>query len=217
MKAKPGNDFDRYANGTWKDAYVLKDYETDYGSFDTLADRSEEQINAIIKEMAARQDLAPGSDEAKIRDLYASYMDQAARDARGVAAIKPVLDEIAAIDSKDKLVAAFGHADMNGTNAPIGVGHRHRRKDPGRYLVSVGVGGLGLPDKDYYTNADERFVKIRARLRRPHREDARAFAGVQGHTLHSARPRRSSRSRPRWPSPQWEAPPAPRPRQEPTT
>jgi len=178
MKAKPGNDFDRYANGTWKDAYVLKDYETDYGSFDTLSDRSEEQVNAIIKEMAARTDLQPGSDEAKIRDLYASFMDQAARDARGVAAIKPVLDEITAIDSKDKLVAAFGHADMNGTNAPVGVGIDIDRKDPDAYLVSVGVGGLGLPDKDYYTNTDERFVKIRAAYV-DHIEKMLGFAGVK--------------------------------------
>jgi putative endopeptidase len=162
LKANPGNDFDRYANGAWKDAYQLKDYETDYGSFDMLYDRSEEQVNAIITDMANRGDLRPGSDEAKIRDLYASYMDQAARDARGVAAIKPVLDEISAIRTKDQLVAAFGHADMAGTNSPVGVGIDIDRKDPDAYLVSVGVAGLGLPDKDYYTNTDERFVKIRA-------------------------------------------------------
>src|SRR5688572_24925892 len=101
LTAQPGNDFDRYANGTWKDAYQLKDYETDYGSFDLLSDRSEEQTRAIIQEMAERTDLQAGSDEQKIRDLYASYLDQAARDARGVAAIQPILDEIDAIDSKD--------------------------------------------------------------------------------------------------------------------
>jgi putative endopeptidase len=181
LKANPGNDFDRYANGTWKDAYVLKDYETDYGSFDTLSDRSEEQINAIIKEMAARTDLAPGSDEAKIRDLYASYMDQAARDARGVAAIKPVLDEISAIRTKDQLVAAFGHADMAGTNSPVGVGIDIDRKDPDAYLVSIGVGGLGLPDKDYYTNTDARFVNIRAAYV-AHIAKMLGFAGVENPT-----------------------------------
>jgi putative endopeptidase len=161
LKARPGDDFNRYANGVWQDAYVLKDYESDYGSFDTLSDRAEEQTRAIIQDMAARTDLRPGSDEAKIRDLYASYMDQGARDARGVAAIQPILDEIAGIDSKAGLVAAFGHADVNGTNAPIGVGIDLDRKNPDAYLVSVGVGGLGLPDKDYYTNPDARFVAVR--------------------------------------------------------
>ncbi|MEO8161521.1 MAG: M13 family metallopeptidase, partial [Arenimonas sp.] len=161
MKANPGDDFDRYANGTWHDAYVLKDYESDYGSFDTLSDKSEEQTRAIIQDIAARKDLAAGSDEAKIRDLYASYMDQAGRDARGIKAIEPVLAEIAAIDSKAKLVDAFGHADIDGTNAPIGVGIDIDRKNPDAYQVGMGVGGLGLPDKDYYTNPDDRFVQVR--------------------------------------------------------
>ena len=162
LKVKPGDDFDRYANGAWKDTYQLKDYQSDFGSFDFLYERSEEQVNAIIKEIAGRKDLAPGSDEQKVRDLYASYMDQAARDARGIAAIQPILDEIAAIDDVSRLTAAFGHADVNGHTAPIGVGIDIDRKDPDAYLVSVGVAGLGLPDKDYYTNPDERFVKIRA-------------------------------------------------------
>ncbi len=162
LKAKPGDDFDRYANGSWKDAYVLKDYESDYGSFDVLFDKSEEEVREIIQGIAASKDLKPGSDEQKIRDLYASYMDQAARDARGIEAIRSILDDIAAIDSKAKLVAAFGHADIHGSNAPVGVGIGIDRKNPDAYQVSVDVGGLGLPDKDYYTNPDERFVKIRA-------------------------------------------------------
>jgi putative endopeptidase len=162
LKVKPGDDFDRYANGTWKDTYQLKDYQSDFGSFDFLYERSEEQVNDIIKQIAGRKDLAPGSDEQKVRDLYASYMDQAARDAKGIAAIQPVLDEIAAIDDLPRLTAAFGHADVNGHIAPIGVGIDIDRKDPDAYLVSVGVAGLGLPDKDYYSNPDERFVKIRA-------------------------------------------------------
>ena len=161
LKAAPGDDFNRYANGTWQDAYQLKDYESRYGSFNTLNDRAEEQVRDIIQDIAARKDLAPGSDEQKVRDLYASYMDQAARDARGIAAIQPVLDSIAAINDKAALVTAFGESDVTGTNAPVGVGIDLDRKDPDAYLVSVGVGGLGLPDKDYYTNPDARFVAIR--------------------------------------------------------
>ncbi|MFT3807820.1 M13 family metallopeptidase [Arenimonas sp.] len=159
---KPGDDFARYANGHWIDTYQLKDYESDYGSFDRLSDRSEEQVRAIIMDIAANKNLAAGSDGQKIRDLYASYMDQAARDAKGASAIAPQLNRIAAIDSMAKLVEAFGHSDVDGSNSPVGIGVDIDRKNPDAYLVSVGVGGLGLPDKDYYTNQDERFVKIRA-------------------------------------------------------
>ena len=187
LKAAPGDDFNRYANGTWQDAYQLKDYESRYGSFNTLNDRAEEQVRDIIQDIAARKDLAPGSDEQKVRDLYASYMDQAARDARGIAAIQPVLDSIAAIDDKAALVTAFGESDVTGTNAPVGVGIDLDRKDPDAYLVSVGVGGLGLPDKDYYTNPDARFVAIR-KAYVDNIETLLGFAGAKDAHARASRP-----------------------------
>ena len=159
---QPGDNFDRYANGHWFDTYQLKDYESRYGSFNTLSDQAEEQVRVIIEELAASKDLAPGSNEQKIRDFYASYMDKSARDAAGIKPIQPTLDKIAAIDSQSALIAAFGRADIDGSNSPIGITLAPDRKNPDRYLVGVGVGGLGLPDKDYYINPDPRFIAIRA-------------------------------------------------------
>jgi predicted metalloendopeptidase len=176
---KPGDDFDRFANGHWQSTYQLKDYESDYGSFDALNDQSEADVRAIIEELARRTDLAPGSDEQKIRDYYASYMDQAARDAAGIKPLQPLLDSISAIDSTSALTAAFGRADVEGTNAPVGVGLGVDRKDPNRYLVGMGVGGLGLPDKDYYLNPDPRFVGIR-KAYVAHIAKMLGFAGVNG-------------------------------------
>ena len=159
---KPGDDFDRYANGHWFDSYQLKDYEARYGSFNTLNDQAEEQVRTLIEELAAKKDLPPGSNEQKIRDFYASYMEKAARDAVGIKPIQPTLDKIAAIDSPAALIAAFGRSDIEGSNSPVGIGLSPDRKNPDRYLVGIGVGGLGLPDKDYYINTDVRFVGIRA-------------------------------------------------------
>jgi predicted metalloendopeptidase len=158
---KPGDDFARYANGHWLDTYQLKDYETRFGSFNALADQAELQSRAIIEGLLARTDLKPGSEERKVRDLYASYMDTAARDAAGIAPLRPTLDRIAKIDSYKALTEAFGHADLDGTESPLGVGIAVDRKNPDRYLVNLGVGGLGLPDKDFYLSAEPRFVKIR--------------------------------------------------------
>ena len=159
--AKPGDDFARYANGHWLDTYQLKDYETRFGSFNALADQAELQTREIVEGLQARTDLKPGSEERKIRDLYASYMDTAARDAAGIAPLRPTLDRIAKIDSYKALTEAFGRADLDGTEAPVGVGIAVDRKNPDRYLVNVGVGGLGLPDKDFYLSAEPRFAKIR--------------------------------------------------------
>lgn len=175
---QPGDDFNRHANGSWYDNYTLKDYETRFGAFNMLSDQAELQVRAIIEEIAARTDLAPGSNEQKIRDLYASYMDTAARDAAGVAPIRPILDGIAGIDSVAELTRAFGRAGADGSTAPVGAGVGLDRKDPNRYLVGVGVGGLGLPDKDFYLNPDARFVQIRAAYL-AHIERMLGFAGIE--------------------------------------
>ncbi len=177
LSVKPGDDFNRYANGTWFDNYQLKDYETRYGSFNSLGDQAELQTRAIVEELQARQGVAAGSDEQKIRDFYASYMNTAARDAAGIAPLKPVLDRIAAVDSFATLTAAFGRAGIDGTSAPVGGGVTLDRKNPDRYIIGVGVGGLGLPDKDFYLNPDARFVQIRAAYLE-HIAKMLGFAGV---------------------------------------
>ncbi len=174
---KPGDDFNRYANGHWFDGYQLKDDETRYGAFNYINDQAELQVRTIIEEMQARTDLAPGSNEQKVRDYYASYMNTAARDAAGIKPIQPLLDSIAGIDSLEKLTVAFGTSDVDGTTVPVGAGVSLDRKNPDRYLVSIGVGGLGLPDKDFYLNPDARFVAIRAAYL-GHIERMLGFAGA---------------------------------------
>ncbi len=175
---KPGNDFNRYANGHWLDTYQLRDYDTRYGSFNELSDRSEIQAKAIIEALQADKTIFAGSDAQKVRDYYASYMNLDARNAAGIAPLQPVLDDIAAVDTPAKLAAQFGAAGVNGTKSPVGVGLGADRKDPNKYQVSIGVGGLGLPDKDYYINPDPRFVKIRAAYVE-HIATMLGFAGVK--------------------------------------
>lgn len=117
---KPGDDFDRYASGKWHDSYQLKDYETRYGAFTTLSDQAEIQVRAIIEEMA-KSDAPAGSNEQKIRDLYNSYMDVAARNAAGIDPIRPLLNQIESIDSRLALTQAFGRSGVDGTISPLGV------------------------------------------------------------------------------------------------
>ena len=176
---KPGDDFNRYASGHWIDTYVLKDYETNYGSFNQLRDRAEEQTRALMQELLASKDLVAGSNGRKLRDYYASFMDRAGRDAAGIKPLQPVLARIAAIDSKAKLVAAFGNAGIDGSSAPLGLFVSTDRKNPDQYQVGLGVGGLGLPDRDYYLSADARFAKIREAYV-AHIQRMLGFAGVAG-------------------------------------
>ena len=174
---KPGDDFNRYASGHWIDTYQLKDYESSYGAFNELRDRSEDQVHALIDGLLARKDLLPGSNGQKLRDYYTSYMNRTARDAAGIKPLQPVLTRIAAIDSKAALIAAFANAAIDGSDAPLGLYVGTDRKDPDSYLVGLGVGGLGLPDRDYYLNPDARFVKIREAYV-AHIQRMLGFAGV---------------------------------------
>jgi len=177
LSVKPGDDFNRFASGKWLDTYQLRDYQVSFGSFTGLREDSEAQTRQIFDALATRTDLAPGSSEQKVRDYYNSYMNRDARNAAGIAPLKPVLDKIAAIDSMPKLVAAFGSSNINGTNSPVSAGVGLDRKNPDRYLVGIGVRGFGLPDKDYYVNPEPRFVAIRAAYVE-HIRKMLGFAGV---------------------------------------
>lgn len=177
LSVKPGDDFNRYVSGQWLKTYELKDYETSFGSFNALRDQSEEQVHGLVDGLQRRTDLKAGSNGQKVRDYYASYMDRAARDAAGIKPLQPLLGRIAAIDSKAELVAAFANADLDASAAPVRLGVELDRKNPDQYLVSLNVGGLGLPDKDYYLNQDARFVTIRAAYVE-HIQRMLGFAGV---------------------------------------
>ncbi|MFY8325779.1 M13 family metallopeptidase [Pseudoalteromonas sp. ZZD1] len=157
---KPGDDFFMYASGTWYDNYEMPADKTRYGAFSGLAERSEERVKEIIEEIAARDDL--NAEEQLIADFYNAYMDTQTLNKLGLAPIKPLLDNIKAVSSIDDLTTLFGQAWLSGVNSPIGGGMWFNRLDPNKYEMSLGAGGLGLPDRSYYLEDSERFVKTRA-------------------------------------------------------
>jgi len=177
LSVRPGDDFNRHASGQWLNSYELKDYQTSFGSFTSLREDSEAQTRQIFDALATRKDLAPGSNEQKIRDFYNSYMNRDARNAAGIKPLKPVLDKIAAINSLTALVRAFGDSDVDGTTVPVNASVDLDRKNPDRYLIEIGVRGFGLPDKDYYFNQESRFVAIRTAYVE-HIQKMLGFAGI---------------------------------------
>ena len=157
---KPGDDFFMYAGGTWYDNYELPADKTRFGAFTALAERSEDRVKSIIDELNGAENL---SGEAKlIGDFFHSFMDTETLNQKGIAPVQPILDEIAAIQSRDDLAREFGKAWLTDSITPLWAGMWYDRLDPNKYQVTLGVGGLGLPDRDYYLSEDERFVNIRA-------------------------------------------------------
>ena len=173
---KPGDDFFMYASGTWYDNYEMPADKTRYGAFSGLAERSEGDVKAIIEEIAARKDL--NAEEKLVADFYNAYMDTETLNKLGVAPIKPLLSEISDISSTDDLAEMFGKSWLTGNKAPFGGGMWFNRLDPNKYEMSLGAGGLGLPDRSYYLEDAERFVKTRAAYV-AHIADMLEFTGVE--------------------------------------
>ncbi|WP_095505214.1 M13 family metallopeptidase [Paraferrimonas sedimenticola] len=156
---KPGDDFFMYASGTWYDNFVMPADKTRYGAFSALGERSEERVKEIIEDITSRSDL--NAEEQLIADFYAAYMDTATINEQGIKPIQPMLDEIAKVASTDDLTKLFGQAWINGGASPIYGGMWFNRLDPNEYQMSIGAGGIGLPDRSYYLEESERFAKIR--------------------------------------------------------
>ena len=157
---RPQDDFYRYVNGKWLKSYVMPADKSRYGSFNALRDKSEKDVKNIIDQLAG-QTFAKDTDEQKISDLYKSYMDEEQIEAAGMAVIDSDLARIDAINNYDDLLAYMSYADKY-TDSPFGLYVYIDLKDSNSYITYVGQAGIGLPDRDYYFNDDEKFKNIRA-------------------------------------------------------
>ncbi|WP_101952843.1 M13 family metallopeptidase [Mycobacterium sp. 3519A] len=147
--ARPQDDLFGHVNGRWLAEYAIPADRATDGAFRSLYDRAEEQVRDLITEAAA-SGAAKGTDEQRIGDLYASFMDEETVAERGV---QPLLDELAAIDAAqtpDALAAVIGALQRSGVGGGTGVYVDTDSKNSTRYLVHLSQSGLGLPDESYY-------------------------------------------------------------------
>lgn len=158
---RPQDNFYRYINGNWIKNNEIPADKTAIGSFYDLRDQSDENVKALIEELAATENLTKGSDEQKVADLFRSFMNTEALNAAGVKPISSTLDVIATISNKDELAKFLGEYGHMGITNPLGLYVSVDAKESTRYAVHVWQGGLGLPDQDYYFNEGERFAGLR--------------------------------------------------------
>lgn len=156
----PGDDFFMYMNGVWIDQTEIPADKASYGGFGILADEAQEDVKTIIEE-AASGDFAEGTDEQKVGDLYQSYLDMDTRNRKAVAPLAPEFERIESIDSREDLAVYFAAAIRRGYGMPFVLGQYADMKDPDYYMMYTWQGGLGLPDREYYFNEDERSATLR--------------------------------------------------------
>ncbi|MDP6653558.1 MAG: M13 family metallopeptidase N-terminal domain-containing protein [Gammaproteobacteria bacterium] len=146
---RAGDDFFRFAHGKWLDSYELPADRSNYGSFSVLSDRSDQRVRTIIDDLTSIEPIA-GSMEQKISDYYLSYLDTETLNELGISPLLPGLAALNGIATREELIAGFGRAMIDNTATPFSFYVGADRSDPDQHQLVLSVGGLGLPDRDYY-------------------------------------------------------------------
>src|ERR1035437_6596616 len=168
---KPGDDFYQYANGEWIKRTEIPADRAEVDVFTKLSDLSNKRTADLIAEIAKSNPPASSSTR-KVADLYNSYMDEAAIEAKGLAPLRSHLEAMAAIRDKRELARALGEslrADvdaLNNTNYHtanlFGLWVAPGFNDSEHYTAYLLQGGLQLPDREYYLADSEHMRNIRA-------------------------------------------------------
>jgi predicted metalloendopeptidase len=156
---KPCDDFWRYATGTWVDQHPIPADRARWGKFDELSETNLERLKTILD--AAAADSKATGDRRKVGDYYASCMDAGSIDAAGAKPIEPILGRIAAIQNRQDLVAMLVSLELQDALAPARVINISDPDNADQVIAGIAVGGLSLPDRDYYLRDDAKSKTIR--------------------------------------------------------
>jgi putative endopeptidase len=170
---RPQDDLYQHVNGTWLKNTGIPDDRPLEGTFTALRDGSEQDVKAIIEDAAGRGAEATGI-ERKIGDLYNSFMDEAAVEAKGLDPIRERLAGVFATASAAELVALAGRLFRADVSGLFYIYPAPDAGNPDRILLYTGQGGLGLPDESYYR--EEKFAPIV----QAYREHVKALFGLAG-------------------------------------
>ena len=153
------DDFYEYVNGGWLKKAEIPVDKARWGSFDELRENVLPRLRELIDAANAAPNRAVGSDQQKIGDLYASFMNQARRNMLDRAPLAPDMARIAAMQDKKQLPALIAYFNKVSVNAPFGMGVSQDGRDATKYAVIMAQSGLGLPDRDYYLKDDDAKLK----------------------------------------------------------
>src|SRR5689334_12097850 len=192
---RAGDDFFRHSNGKWLEITPIPADRSSWGASGELEERLAAQTREIL-EAAALAKAARGSVEQKMGDFYASAMDEAGAESKGLAPVKPELSRIAALKTKADLATYLGdelRADVDAmdctnfqTSRLFGLWVAPDLAEPTRSVPFLLQGGLGMPDREYYVSASPSMVETRARYS-AHVEKILGLAGIKNAAKRAAR------------------------------
>jgi putative endopeptidase len=157
--ADPCTDFYQYACGNWRKDNPIPADQTRWGRFNELSEYNNYLLYSDLKSAA---DAPKSALQKQYGDFFAACMNTAVVDKLGARPLQPELDAIAALSSTKDLAAFNAQQDKRGGGGFFSIGVTQDQTDSSQQIASTGQGGLTLPDRDYYLNPEERYVKLRA-------------------------------------------------------
>jgi putative endopeptidase len=159
---KPCDDFYQFSSGGWLKNNPIPADRSAWTNFSALKAANEDALHQILEESAKDKSAVPGSNRQKIGDFYASCMDESQIEAAGIKPLDPEFQRIAAIKDIPSLQAEIAQLQRTGVDAVFGFGSLQDFKDSKQVIFAAGQGGLGMPDRQYYLDDDDRSKQLRA-------------------------------------------------------
>jgi len=160
LTVKPGDDFNQYANGGWINNNPVPGDKTQYGSFTVLYDANQIKLQELVLE-AAETSAPDGSIAQKIGDFYSSGMDTVTIESMGMQPIEASLAQVDALTSNDQLLPFIAEIHKKGGHTLFYFFGAQDDQNSSMVIANFYQGGLGLPDRDYYTSDDSRSAEMR--------------------------------------------------------
>jgi putative endopeptidase len=157
---QPCDDFYQFACGPWMAKNPVPADRSRWGRLSELSERNQYELRDLLDKISSDDPKRSPIDQ-KIGDFYASCMDAAAIEAKGLAPLKPRLDRIAALKSKREVASELARLQADGVSALFRFGSQPDFKNASVDIAALDEGGLSLPDRDYYLKDEARFADVR--------------------------------------------------------
>lgn len=156
----PKDDFYNYVNGSWMIQNEIPEDETRWGGFNILRKQTAQDVLNIMERAQKSHEYSPETDQGKAVLIFESQLDEAARNEAGINPVLPALERIQQMETMEDLQKLMSE-DAEVSQPFIGIRVFANPNDSKMNIAYVSPGGLGLPDRDFYTNTDEESQKIR--------------------------------------------------------